>query len=411
MNNIENFDKFSTPIFIYDLSSIKKRIEEIKTAFKGVSYTQYYPVKANPNLEIVRHCIENEIGIDVCSLGDMVITNILNVPPNKISFTGNALSENDMRVLHSKNIAPNLCSLEQIKRWAALFPGTRIGIRVSTRIPGTNIQGNYSLKMGVFYEEWPIIRDIVLRNNLEITRLHRHESKNTIIYSELLEDFSSAFTSIPPWVWNNVNAINFGGGWGIPYLREGKLDIEKLASGIIDITRKIEHSFGLNSLKIEIEPGEFLVGESGYLLTTVADVRNFISQEKKENLQVIILDTPFPVTSGSRSPELSSQVVFDFNDTNNLKDLEEIVSTIIYGRSNTSMDTIIKGIYTQHVKVGDYALISDVGAYVPVLLSHFNEQDIPAESIFKNGELMKSRNKVEFESHYKKMYLKGEYHE
>jgi diaminopimelate decarboxylase len=397
-------DKVKTPCFIYNIEDLEKKIETIRAAFKGNSYAQYYPVKTNPCLDIVRYCVNSGLGLDACSMGDLEIADILNVQPENISFTTVGLSEQEMRYLYRKKIVPNLSSLEEIKRWARLFPRSRIGVRVSTLTPGMELQGDYSLKMGVFPGDWPKIRNTVLQNNLGIVKLHRHESKNSISHGELLSDFSSTFKRLPGWVWKNVKTINFGGGWGLPYLREGRMDVEELARGIVDITRKLRTSTASEPLKIEIEPGEFLVGESGFLLTTVLDARKLTSHKIGKNLQVVVLDTPFPITSGFRRPELLSVVEFD-QDANEVK--KETFFTIIYGRSNTSMDTVNKGAFLPEVKVGDLALVLWVGAYVPILLSYFNEQDIPAEFIVKNGALMKSRDSLEFKCYYENAYLKG----
>lgn len=412
LRGLELFDRrrlreMETPCFIYDIENIGRRIEAIRTAFKGTSYTQYYPVKANPCPDIVRYCIENGLGLDACSMGDLEIADILNVPSENISFTAVGLSEQDMRYLNRKKILPNLSSLEEIKRWARIFPGSPIGIRVSTLVPGMELQGEYSLKMGIFPGDWPKVRDTALKNNLEIVKLHRHESKNSISHKTLLNAFSVTFEGIPRWVWQNVKTINFGGGWGLPYLRKGQINVEKLARGIAGITQKLKASTTLDTLKIEIEPGGFLIGESGYLLTRVIDVRELTSFKGEKNLQVVVLDTPFPITSGFRKPDLLSPVEFDLDN----KERKEEVFTIIYGRSNTSMDTINKGIYLPEVKVGNIALVLWVGAYVPVLLSYFNEQDIPAEFIIKNGKLVRSRAKLEFKSYYQNIYLKGEENE
>ncbi len=396
-------NKVETPCFIYNIESIGEKIEMIRTAFKGISFTQYYPIKANPCIDILRCCIKSGLGLDACSMGDLEIADILNLQPENISFTGVGLSEQDMRYLYSKKITPNLGSCEEIKRWAQLFPGAGIGIRVCASMPDINSQGEYSLKMGVFPDDWPKVREVAIRNNLEIVRIHRHESKNSISHEELLEAFSSTFEGIPRWVWKNVKAINFGGGWGLPYLRKGQMDVEKLVQGIVGITQKLEICTASGMLKIEIEPGEFLVGESGYLLTKVIDVRKLTSHKIGKNLQVVILDTPFPVTSVFRKPELLSPVAFDRDGRGKN---EAVVFTLIYGRSNTSMDTVNKGAYLPEVNVGDFALIQYVGAYVPILLSYFNEQDIPAEFISQNGEFVKSRDCVKFKFHYENAYIK-----
>jgi hypothetical protein len=120
---------------------------------------------------------------------------------------------------------------------------------------------------------------------------------------------------------------------------------------------------------------------------------------------VVLLDTPFPVTSGFRKPELLYNVEFDLDDKEKKK---ETLFTKIYGRSNTSMDTVNKGIYLPAVKVDTLALVHGVGAYVPVLLSYFNQQDIPAEFVFKNDALVKSRDTLKFRFHYQHTYLRGE---
>lgn len=401
--NREWISAAKTPCFIYHLESIIGRIHRIRRAFASTAYSQYYPVKTNPNLDLVRCCTQNGLGLDACSMGDLEIADMLKVNRENISFTSAVLSDQDMRYLHRKRIIPNLNSAGEIKRWGSLFPGTRVGVRVSTFNSGGESHGGYALKMGVFAHDWPEIQRVVLQHQLQIVKLHRHESQNSISHQELLDAFAVTFSGVPAWVWKNVRSINYGGGWGLPYLRQGQLDVEKLVKGIVNITQKLKTTTALETLKIEIEPGEFLVGESGYILSTVMEVRNVHDHPMGKNLQIITLDTPFPITSGARKAELLSMVKFDLNEQRNKA---ESVFTLIYGRSNTSMDTINRGISAPVVRVGDHALIFWVGAYVPILLSHFNEQDIPAEFIFQNNEWKKSRDSVKFQFHYKHAYLK-----
>lgn len=397
-------DQIQPPYFIYDLEKITGQIETIKNAFAGLDFTHYYPVKTNPCIDIVRYCLHNGLGLDACSMGDLDVADILNIPAEKITFTGVGLNEPNMHRLFKQNIIPNLNSPSEIDRWARLFPGSRIGIRLSTTLPASEHRGEYGLKMGIFPQDWPGIKKIILEKNLKIVKLHRHESSNSINYNEIAASFSTTFESVPPWVWKNIERINFGGGWGLPYLRKDALNVEKLVQAITSLTNKLKTFTASQKLKIEIEPGEFLVGYCGNLLTTVLDVRILPPVNNEKNLQVVILDTPFPITSGFRSPELLYPV--DFKGYNKNENTQRWF-TKIYGRSNTAMDTINKGLYAPEVTVGQAALVRWVGAYVPVLMSFFNQQDIPAEMILLNGKLMKSRAPLDFKSYYRQTYLEG----
>jgi diaminopimelate decarboxylase len=413
MSNVWGFNGFKckglehlpTPCFIYNLDEIEKKIRQVKNAFGDVPYNQYYPIKTNPCVDVVRYCMENGLGIDACSMGDLEVADCLNVPSSKISFTGVALGEQDMRMLHGKKIIPNLSSLEDVKRWGRLFSGSQIGLRISTIEPGNHFdsQGGYSLKMGIYPCDWLSVRDVVKQYSLEIIKLHRHESQNSIAHQDLLDSYNTTFNRVPDWVWKTVKRINFGGGWGLPYLRYGRLDVGRLVRGIVETTNRIKERCASGHLEIEIEPGEFMVGECGFLFTKVIDVRCLDASVGGKTLQVVILDTPYPITSGFRAPELLAGVTFEKRNDGSQ---EDIVFTKIYGRSNTSMDTINKGAYLPGVTVGRYALIKWVGAYVPVLMSYFNEQDIPAEFVIKNEEAVKSRGALTFNSFYRETYLK-----
>ncbi len=393
-----------TPIFVYDLNRVRNQRETIKNAFAGHPFTQYYPVKTNPCIDILRCCLKNGLGLDACSIGDLDIADILKVPPHCVTFTGVGLNETDMRRLFKQNIIPNLSSPSELLRWGRLFPGSQIGIRVSTLPAHKKLPGEYSLKMGIFPQDWPRVRATVQEYNLKIVKLHRHESANSIDAQQLLSSFSDTFASVPSWTWQYVKTINFGGGWGLPYLRQGELDLKPLIRGIISIARHLNHSAAAETLQIEIEPGEYLVGYSGYLLTTVLDVRTLPAADNGEELQVVILDTPFPITSGFRAPELLYPV--DFEPHLNAGTGHRVFSKI-YGRSNTSMDTINKGVNTPRIAIGDRAIVKWVGAYVPVLMSYFNQQAIPAEMVLHNGNLLPSGTKPNFKSWYHRTYFRG----
>lgn len=399
------FSNLDAPCFIYDVELIRQKMEGIKAAFLNIPHKQYYPVKTNYNRDIIHFCLNNGLGLDACSMGDLDIAEKLKVPPQDISFTGVALTEEEMRCLNRRHIIPNLGSLAEFNRWGRLYPNSRTGVRVSAGGPEHFHHEQYSLKTGVLPTEWGLLKETAQRYNLQIIKIHRHESKNELSSKQLLSSFAFSFDRLPEWLWKHVTAVNFGGGWGLPYQRDGELNTPELAKGMADITKKIAAKTASRTLTIEFEPGEFLIGESGFLLTRVMEARIIDVKSPPREIQVIILNSPFPITSGFRKPELLSPVELDPAIRN---DDGKRFPTIVYGRSNTIMDTINKNIMLPAARVGEWALVQSVGAYAPILLSYFNEQDIPAEYIHNNGSMSISRKCLKFSDFYNRAYTLNE---
>ncbi len=389
-----------TPCFLFELSIIGEKIAAIKDAFGKTSFTQYYPIKTNASPDIIRYCIQNGLGLDTCSMGDLKMAELLDVPTEKISFTGVGISEDEMRFIHQKGIRPNLNSVGEIERWARLFPGTAIGVRVSPPLSSRPSPGDYAVKMGIIPNEWPRVKEIVSQEKLEIIKIHRHEHNGFQPVEQLLDSMELCFNSVPVWAWKYVEKIDFGGGWGYPYLREAYLDIRRLIDGIARIAAQTGKRTGNDGMKIEIEPGEFLVSDCGYILTRAADVKQR-QYDGHPPIQVVILDTPFPPGSAFRKPEDLYPVIFKsaYNETP-----EGHFYSIVYGRTNSSMDVVNKGTFLPGIKTGQLGLIAGIGAYVPVIQSYFNEKDLLPEFIIIEGKMVQSKRAMTYESYLKNAY-------
>jgi diaminopimelate decarboxylase len=167
----------------------------------------------------------------------------------------------------------NACSLKQLETFGKLFPGGSCGVRFN---PGkgsggtgkTNV-GGPTASFGIWHELKEDVRSIAQRFNLNIKRVHTHIGSGSdpavwqtisLLSLNLVRDFPT------------VDTLNLGGGYKVGRMSyEYSTDLQKVGAPVAEAFRQFAEETG-RQIKLEIEPGTFLVANSGALISTVQDI-------------------------------------------------------------------------------------------------------------------------------------------
>ncbi|MBU1167936.1 MAG: diaminopimelate decarboxylase [Proteobacteria bacterium] len=263
-----------TPLFIYSSRRIRHNLERLHTALgkTGTLFSLFYAMKANrfqPLLTFIKST--GLCGIDACSPEEVFLARACGFQPESISFTATSLSSQDLDlILRHDSLIINCDSISMIRKIGERCPGREIGIRLNPamgvgygEVDLLRYSGDRTTKFGIYREQFDEAVDTARAYGLPITRIHFHTGCGYL--TSQLETWSRIITTcldmakaLP-----QLQTVNLGGGLGLPHTPHDKpLDLEAWASVI--------HShFSGTGIRVELEPGDFIVKDSGILLLEV----------------------------------------------------------------------------------------------------------------------------------------------
>ncbi|HEY4233422.1 MAG TPA: diaminopimelate decarboxylase [Lacipirellulaceae bacterium] len=379
--------QFGTPAYIYDAAAIVDRINDLKS-FDVIRYAQ----KAGSNLAILDLVRRHGGLIDSVSAGEIhrAIAAGFNpgqsMHPPEIVYTADIFDREALELVVKHDIHVNCGSPDMIDQYGVRMPGKPITLRIN---PGfghghsqkTNTGGAHS-KHGIWHEQ---LEDCIERANkysLKITGLHMHIGSGTDL--EHLSQVCGALEKAAITIGSSITSISAGGGLPIAYRdTQERLDVEAYY-GLWNATRhRMAIQFG-HSIGLEIEPGRYLVAESGYLIAEIRAIKT-----TGENTFYLV-DAGFnnlarPILYGAYHP----MAICPADDSTTSRPLNEVV---VGGPLCESGD-----IFTQEeggfvsrralpeANVGDFLVIGCAGAYGYVMASNYNSKPLVAEVLIENG--------------------------
>lgn len=378
--------EFGCPVWAYDAEIIRRRIAQL-AQFDVVRFAQ----KACSNIHILRLMREQGVKVDSVSLGEIERALAAGYQPqngaDEIVFTADVIDPPTMARVHELQIPVNAGSVDMLAQLGEVSPGHRVWLRVN---PGfghghsqkTNTGGENS-KHGIWYSDLPAALEVMQRYQLKLVGIHMHIGSG-VDYGHL-EQVCGAMVSQVIEFGQDLEAISAGGGLSIPY-REGEeaIDTDHYFGLWNSAREKIAAHLG-HPVKLEIEPGRFLVAESGVLVAQVRSVKAMGSRH------FVLIDAGFndlmrPAMYGSYHH--ISALAADGRDLT----AEPLIDTVVAGPLCESGD-----VFTQQaggevetralpaVVPGDYLVLHDTGAYGASMSSNYNSRPLLPEVLFDRG--------------------------
>lgn len=388
--------EFGTPTFVYDAAKIVERLADLE-AFDHVRYAQ----KACSNLAILdllrRHGALVD-AVSACEIRRALAAGYATAgSPPPIVYTADIFDADALELVVEKNIHVNCGSPDMIDQYGSRAPGREITLRIN---PGfghghsrkTNTGGDHS-KHGIWHEQ--LADCLVNADNygLSVTGLHMHIGSGTDL--EHLSQVSAAMEKAALELGRNLKSISVGGGLPIPYREDQSyVDLDAYFK-LWDATRKrLEDSFG-HAIHLEIEPGRYLVAESGYLIAEIRAVK----QQAKNNFY--LLDAGFnnlarPILYGAYHP----MSVAAANGATQRPEADVIVGGPLCESGDIFTQEDGGFVATRRLPiaaVGDYLVIECAGAYGFVMGSNYNSKPLAAEVLVNGGKAELIRRRQTFD--------------
>jgi diaminopimelate decarboxylase len=277
--------RYGTPCFVYSRAALEGAFRQFDAAFGDAPHLVCYAVKANPNLALLNLLARLGSGFDIVSGGELARAIAAGGDPGKIVFSGVGKTTAEMRRglelgIHCFNVE-STSELDHLDA-AARQAGKRapVSIRVNPDVdPGTHpyiSTGLKETKFGVALDDaLPLYRRAAGLANVEVRGIDMHIGSQIEGLDPHLEAAAKVLALVDRLLAEGIRLehIDFGGGIGIRYRDEETVDPNQYALAI----RRL---LGSRPLKLLFEPGRFLVGNAGVLLTRVSylkpgPLRNF----------------------------------------------------------------------------------------------------------------------------------------
>jgi len=267
--------QFGTPAYVYSKATFLHHYNQVKNAFAPINPTICYSIKSCGNIHLCKILADEGCGFDVTSGGELFRALEAGGDPKKIIYAGVGKTDDEIRHAIDVGIAAfnieSEAEIENIDRIAGEMGKTAIGaVRINPDVdPRTHVKtttGKKESKFGVDIERAErVFEQFKNLSNLRIGGVHVHIGSP--VYE--IEPYVSAVTKMTALIerlrlrGHKIEWLDLGGGFAVNYKNpEQALPITEHAKALLPLlTGKDYH--------IALEPGRYIVGNAGILLTRV----------------------------------------------------------------------------------------------------------------------------------------------
>ncbi len=383
-------EKVGTPVYVYSKKTLVEHFRKLDVAFKSVDHLICYSVKSNSNLSVLKVLADEGSGFDIVSEGELYRTVKVGAKPQKIVFAGVGKTDQEIERALEQNIlfftVESFPELDAINTVAArMGKKAPVAIRVNPDVdPKTHqytstgkAENKFGLDIPSAIEAY---RKAMTLPAIKACAIHMH------IGSQIVETgpYQQAMGKILPVIQKlrdmkvPLEILDIGGGLGIVYKEETPSTAEAFAKAVLPLIQGLK-------LKILIEPGRFIAGNAGALLTKVLylkanPVKNFVIVDAGMN------DLIRPSLYGAYHG------IFPVHHHG----LGNVVSDIV-GPICESGDFFAKDRKLPSLESGDLLSIMSSGAYGFSMASNYNSRPRLAEVMVdgKNFQVVRERESLE----------------
>ncbi|MFK7003800.1 diaminopimelate decarboxylase [Flavobacterium covae] len=365
---------YGAPVYIYHAEKIENQYNRLNNAFSKVQKLQInYAVKALSNLSILKLFNNLNSGLDTVSLQEVQLGLLAGFTPDKIIFTPNGVSLQEIETASELGVQINIDNLSILEQFGNKHPNTPVCIRINPHIMAggnANISvGHIDSKFGISIHQLPHILRIVKNTGMHINGLHMHTGSDILDIEVFLEATEILFKIAKNFTL--LDFIDFGSGFKVSYKKgDIETDIEELGKKLSKRFNHFEKEYG-RELTLMFEPGKFLVSEAGFFLTKV----NVVKQTTSTVFAGV--DSGFnhlirPMLYGSEH-----QII----NISNSKGKERFYTVVGY---ICETDTFATNKKIAEIKEGDILAFKNAGAYGFSMASNYNSRFKPAEVLWKD---------------------------
>jgi diaminopimelate decarboxylase len=265
-------DRFGTPCYVYDRAGLEAAARRALAFPAPFGLTLRYAMKANPSQGVL--AVFRGLGLHIDASSDPEVERALRAgfPAETIQLTSQMPSRRLAEHL-ARGVRFNACSLHQLEEFGRLAPGREVSVRMNPGLGSgftnrTNTGGPAS-SFGVWHEYLGDVKMIAERSGVRITGLHSHIGSGTDpeVWKRVTRMTLDLVAKLP-----EVTVVNLGGGFKVGRMPgEPTVDLADVGAHVRQELLAFRDRDG-RALRLEIEPGTYLVATAGFVVATCVDV-------------------------------------------------------------------------------------------------------------------------------------------
>jgi diaminopimelate decarboxylase len=265
-------ERFGTPCYVYDQAGLDAAARRALAVPAPFGLTLRYAMKANPSRGILT--LFRDLGLHIDASSDHEVERALRAGfrPHAIQLTSQMPSRRLAEHV-ARGVLFNACSLHQLELFARAAPGRALAVRMNPGLGSGSTKrtntGGPSSSFGIWHEYLPDVKAMAARHGLTIGTLHSHIGSGTDpeVWKRAASMTLDLAAELP-----DVTDINLGGGFKVGRMpEEPTTDLADVSGhigeGLVDFQRR--HG---RALRLELEPGTYLVAQAGAVVATCVDV-------------------------------------------------------------------------------------------------------------------------------------------
>ncbi len=361
-----------TPQYVYDLATVRERARRLNDV--ATIDRRFYALKANPHPVILRALAAEGFGFECVSAGELqrVFDTLPDLDPARVLFTPSFAPRLEYADALARDVTVTVDNLEALQRWPELFRGRALWLRLDLgRGEGHHEKvrtGGSEAKFGLPVARLEAFVAAARELGVRITGLHAHLGSGIDTprhWREVYAELAALAEGI-----GTVDTLDIGGGLPIPYAPDdAPFDLDAWAASLAEVKAAVPR------FRLAVEPGRYLVAESGVLLLHAT--------------QVVAKDGVRRIGADAGMNALLRPALYEaWHGIHNLTRLDDSDTATfdVVGPICESGDVLGQ---QRRLPVataeGDVLLVADAGAYGAAMASTYNLRPLPAESIFEEG--------------------------
>jgi diaminopimelate decarboxylase len=374
--------QYGTPLWIYSKRTLLHHLKQIQTAFAELEPVICYSVKANSNLGILRVMQAAGSSFDVVSGGEIYRVKQAGGDTTKVIFAGVGKTDDEIRFALENNLlmfdVESEAELDAIAHVAGSMGrvgpvALRLNPDIDAKTHAKTTTGKKGNKFGMDIERAEQLAEKVLRDKrLNLCGIHMHLGSPILTTEPYAEAVVKGVEVVEKFrrAGHAIDWINLGGGFGIHYRKQEALPAAEYAKVIVP---------GIKAAKcrLALEPGRFIVGNSGILVSRVIFTKReggklFVIQDAAMNdlIRPALYDSfhrIWPV-----SPSIAPPADYEV-------EIPGCEPADVVGPICESGDFLAKGRYLPPLKRDDLLCTFSAGAYGMAMSSNYNSRPRAAE--------------------------------
>ena len=362
-----------TPTYVYSANAVREQYARLSAALDGVPFRIHYSLKANSNLALLRLLRSLGAAADVVSGGELFRARRAGFAPHDIIFGGVGKTEREIADgIDAGVLLLNVESEDELRMVDRLGRERRVVVPVAIRVnPEITVETPHSYirtgekghKFGVPYDE---VRDVARAAsslpNVALRGLDMHvgsQLSRLDAYRHGIERVLELLAQLRSDGAQNLRYLDIGGGLAVTYDAEEPTNLERFAQIVVPAVRS-------TGLQLIVEPGRFMVGNAGVLISRV------LYRKRSGGKELLVVDAG--MTDLLRPSHYNAYHRIEAVESVEGRSRVDVVGPVCESGDFLALDREL-----EDLRAGDLIAIHSAGAYGYVMSSNYNTRGRPAE--------------------------------